>query len=550
VFLPLDPGTPAERVGFCCADAAVRHAITGTGDRGPLPAGVSVLAVPTGAPAPAEEPADLPPAGPADPAYLIYTSGSTGTPKGVLVGRAALANLVGWHLSALELTAADRSVLFASPAFDVSIGEIWPGLVAGASLHVPPEEARLVPDRLRDWLTEHRITVADLPTTLAEALLAMPDQPAFLRLLLTGGDRLTAAPRPGLPYALINAYGPTEATVTATWAEIGSSARLPGIGRPIPGLVARVLDGRLRPVPAGVPGELYLGGTGLALGYLNRPELTADRFGPDPYGRAGDRLYRTGDLVRRAADGSLEFLGRTDAQIKLRGYRIEPGEIAAALRRLPGIRQAHVAVLGAGGQASLVGYLVPEPGAPEPLGQAELRERLAATLPGYMVPSSYCWLETLPMTRNGKIDPARLPAPQLAEQPAGRAARRGTEQQLAEIWQQVLGVPRVGADDNFFDLGGHSLLLGRVHQRITAELRPDLPLITLFRYPTVAALARHLDAPAGTVRPADRDRPGSTQPNGRGAEPNGRADSSVGRADSSVGRAEGRDRLSRLRARR
>jgi amino acid adenylation domain-containing protein len=313
VFLPLDPGTPAERVGFCCADAAVRHAITSTGERGPLPAGVSVLAVPTAVLPTVEPAAVLPTVEPAAPAYLIYTSGSTGTPKGVLVSRAALANLVGWHLSALELTAADRSVLFASPAFDVSIGEIWPSLVAGASLQVPPEEARLVPDRLRDWLTEHRITVADLPTTLAEALLAMPAQPGFLRLLLTGGDRLTATPRPGLPYVLINAYGPTEATVTATWAEIGSGTelagiRLPGIGRPLPGLVARVLDGRLRPVPAGVPGELYLGGIGLALGYLNRPGLTADRFGPDPFGRAGDRLYRTGDLVRRAADGSLEFL--------------------------------------------------------------------------------------------------------------------------------------------------------------------------------------------------------------------------------------------------
>ena len=519
-FLPLDAGTPADRISFCCADAGVRAAISDRPWPAVLPAGVPVLtpAAPTG-----DSAAELPASQDGDPAYVIYTSGSTGQPKGVTISRAAMANLVGWHLEQFRLRPEDRVLLFASPAFDVSIGEIWPALAAGASLHVPDDEVRLVPARLRDWLGEHRITVADLPTTLAESLLAMPDPPPDLHLLLTGGDRLTAGKPAGTPYRVVNAYGPTEATVTATWAEVDGGPRLPGIGRPLPGVSAHVLDGRMRPVPSGIAGELYLGGAGLALGYLNRPGLTAESFVPAPFGRPGTRLYRTGDLARRGADGSLEFLGRTDAQIKLRGYRIEPGEVAAALRRVPGIAQAHVA-LGTppGGSRQLVGYLVPMPGttAPEP---AEVRRVLAAALPAYMVPTSYVWLDELPTTRSGKVDTSRLPAPQPAAESGSRPAAGAVESTLAGIWQDVLGLAEVGAEDNFFDLGGHSLLLGRVHQRITAEVRADLPLIALFQYPTIGALARYL-AGAGA---ADRT-----------AEP------------AMAARTEGRDRVSRLRGRR
>lgn len=528
VFLPLDPSTPRERIEFCCAEARVRWALT-DGQCPVVPAAVTALAVPRAGDTdadPGDPLPDAPPVHPGDPAYLIYTSGSTGVPKGVLVPHGALANLVDWQVEAFELCARDRTVLFASPAFDVSVGEIWPALASGASLHVPGEEVRLHAPRLHGWLAEHRITVADLPTTLAESLLGMPEAPASLRLLLTGGDRLNARARPDTPYTVINAYGPTEATVTATWAEVGSGSGLPGIGLPLPGVSAHVLDDRMRPAPAGIPGELYLGGIGLALGYLNRPDLTAECFVPDPFNRAGGRLYRTGDLVRRRADDSLEFLGRTDSQIKLRGYRIELGEVAAALRRLPGIEQAHVRAVGTHPESTrLVAYLVRAPGQATLPDQAELRRQLATALPAYMAPASYVWLDALPTTRNGKIDASRLPMPRPGDRPGSRPVTGGTEGRLAEIWRDVLALDQVGAEDNFFDLGGHSLLLGRVHQQITAGLRPDLPLIALFQYPTIGALARHLDG--------ERAEPAASAP-----------------ASAPAARSEGRERLSRMRARR
>ncbi|WP_162908036.1 non-ribosomal peptide synthetase [Allorhizocola rhizosphaerae] len=489
-FLPLDPGTPAARIALCCADAGVRHVVCDETLSSLAPPGVTALPGDyAGHPSPVE-------CGPHDLAYVIYTSGSTGRPKGVMVEHGALSNLVAWHTEAFALTPEDRITMVASPAFDASIGEIWPALAAGASLHAPDDEVRLTPPRLRNWLAQKAITVTDLPTPLTEALLALPPVQGRLRLMLTGGDRLTARPSATLGYPLVNTYGPTEATVMATIGTVGPEGDgLPDIGRAVAGVTAYVLDSRLHQVPVGVPGELYLGGACLARGYLGRPDLTAESFLPDPFGDGG-RIYRTGDRVRRRRDGTLEFLGRTDAQLKVRGFRIEPAEVAAWLIRHPRVAQAHVTAR----DLQLVAYLVPSGSRAD---ASELRAHLSAQLPPYMVPSAYVWLDHLPVTPHGKIDAARLPVAPPAPSTAA-APGSPTEQVIAGIWRDTLGLPSVGVHDNFFDLGGHSLLLGQVHQRIRQELAPELPMVMLFQYPTIAALAAHLD---GSRAPVERTTP-------------------------------------------
>lgn len=488
-FAAFDIDTPADRFALCCRDANARLAITAEAWRSLLPPGIDVLSTDSVLAVSIDDVTPRPVAI-HDLAYVIYTSGSTGAPKGVLVEHGALANLVDWHLEAFAISPADRVLQFASPAFDVSIGEMWPALTAGATLVIPDDSLRLVPARLAPWLDEHAITIADLPTRIVEEWISAATMPQQLRLLLTGGDRLTARPPAGTPYPLINAYGPSEATVTSTYSIVDcDGAALPDIGRPIRGTSACVFDARLRPVPPGLPGELFLGGSGIARGYLHQPELTAQRFVPDPRGTGG-RLYRTGDLVRRTASGSLEFLGRVDAQIKLRGYRIEPGEIAAVLRTDPTIIAAHVVVVA----GQLVAYLVTAPAAARP-DLADLRGRLTTALPSYMIPAAYVFLDdALPLTRSGKVDHRRLPAPPATRSSSALTLTGATQRALAELWCEVLRIDRVGPDDNFFDLGGHSLLLGKVHQQIRATMSPELPMIALFQYPTIASLARHLDA--------------------------------------------------------
>ncbi|MFL6199189.1 MAG: amino acid adenylation domain-containing protein [Thermoanaerobaculia bacterium] len=340
-YLPLDPSYPEDRLAFVARESGM-PALLVRGEGIPSWAGdtrVIRLDLPT--PAEPVEPAEP------DVAYVIYTSGSTGRPKGVQVPRAGLASLVRWHLKTYGVTADDRATLVASPAFDASVWEIWPYLAAGASLHIPDEETRLDPGRLLEWMAAEGITIAFLPTPLAEqAVEAQMPEGLRLRALLTGGDRLQRAPRRPLPFALINHYGPTECSVVATCAPVEPfSTRPPSIGRPIAGTRAYVVDARLDPVPIGTPGELLLGGAGLARGYLGRPDLTAERFVPDPFATGG-RLYRTGDLVRLLPDGELDFLGRVDTQVKLRGFRIELGEIESALLRHPEVREAAVALRG------------------------------------------------------------------------------------------------------------------------------------------------------------------------------------------------------------
>jgi amino acid adenylation domain-containing protein len=429
-------------------------------------------------------------------AYVIYTSGSTGQPKGVQVNHGNLLNLIYWHRRAYRITAHDRATQVTSPAFDATGWEIWPYLAAGASVYFPPEEVRVSPLMLRDWLLEHSITMTFLPTPLAENMLSL-DWPttAPLRYLLTGADTLRKYPPAGLPFTLVNNYGPTETTVVATYGVVlpeEHPTRFPSVGRPIDNTQLYVLDQHLQPVPLGVQGELYIGGAGVARGYLHRPELTSERFLPNPFSHDPNaRLYKTSDLVRYLPDGNLEFLGRLDHQVKIRGFRIELGEIETVLVQHPEVREAVVvAQENTAGYKRLVAYLVEVPSSV--LHSQELRNYLQKRLPDYMIPAAFVSLDSLPLTPSGKVDYRLLPEPpqersQLEQ--AFVAPHDPIEQAIEKIWAQVLGVEQISIHDNFFELGGHSLLATQVISRMCATFQVEMSLRELFEAPTIASLA-------------------------------------------------------------
>jgi amino acid adenylation domain-containing protein len=477
-YLPLDPAYPEERLAWILADSGASVLLT----QGPVPAVASVRVVLLEKDVPETEGApELPRVGLGHLAYVIYTSGSTGRPKGVEVEHRGLANLAAWHRRTYGITPAVRATRLAGPAFDASIWEVWPYLTAGASLHIPEEEAVLSPDLLAEWLVREGITHAFLPTPLAEAVLAEPwPADAPLAALLTGGDRLHRRPRPDHPFGLFNHYGPTESSVVTTWSRVEAEGDgVPAIGRPIDGIEVLLNEA----------GEILIGGVGLARGYRGRPDLTAERFVPSP---GGKRLYRTGDLARLLPSGELEFIGRSDFQVKVRGFRIELGEIEAVLRRHPAVREGVVLARdGEGVEKRLVGYVVAQATA------AELGAWLSRELPGYMVPASWIFLDVLPLTPNGKVDRAALPAPERAEEDAYVAPRTETEERLAAIFAEVLELSRVGARDDFFALGGHSLKVARVLSRVRRDLRVDLPPRDLFDHPTVEGLAQRVLATRG-----------------------------------------------------
>ena len=501
-FVSLDPGDPPERRKLLLEDCGARLLfVDEEWDREGVPGSVEAWtvrgALDRGGPEGGDRPVGLD-----HLAYVIYTSGSTGRPKGVEIPHRGLLNLVRWHLRAYGVTPADRATQLAGPGFDASVWELWPILAVGAAVAIPPAEIRADPARLGPWLAEQGVTISFLPTPVAEmALEEGRFQSSPLRVLLVGGDRLHQGPPPGLPFAVVNHYGPTEGSVVATAGAAGLGEPMPPIGRPIANTRAYVVGPALWPVPAGVRGELWIGGDGLARGYLGKPDLTAERFVPDPFGgEPGARLYRTGDAVRWLPDGRLDFLGRVDQQVKVRGVRVELGEVEAAIGRWAGVREVVASVReDAAGERRLVAWVAPDPGNPQ--AAEELRSFLRRTLPEAMVPSAVVFLDAMPLTPNGKVDRRALPEPGLAEGRGLRAAppRDELELELAAVWEEVLGCP-VGIDEGFFALGGHSLLAIRLLGRIEQRFGQRLPLSGLLEHPTVAQLARLLRRSGPLVR--------------------------------------------------
>ncbi|WP_376794689.1 amino acid adenylation domain-containing protein [Thermogemmatispora sp.] len=526
-YLPLDPSYPRERVRFMLADAQAPILVTSAclarrlelEQASSLPLQRLVLLDQDAAQLAEQPTAEIEeePATAADLAYVIYTSGSTGRPKGVEITHDSLLNLIFWHQRAFSVSAADRASQVTSPAFDATGWEIWPYLTCGATLYLPSDELRLSAPALRDWLIEQAITIAFLPTPLAEQViqLSWPRQTA-LRFLLTGADTLHRYPRPDLPFTLVNNYGPTEATVVATSGPVPATSEPPteppSIGWAIDNTSLYILDEAQQPVPWGAIGELYIGGQGIARGYRGRPELTAERFLPDPFaGQPGARMYRTGDQARFLADGQVAFLGRLDNQVKIRGYRIELDEIATLLNQQPGISASVViAREQQSGEKQLVAYVVTSPqGQPTP---SQLRASLAEQLPEYMLPALFVRMEALPLTAHGKIDRTALPSPEEAEllseapetsrsdgasttppEDEETAPANAIEQQVAEVVCSLLGRPTIDVNANFFMLGGHSLLGAQLILRLTELFGVQISLHTLFTAPTVRQLANRIE---------------------------------------------------------
>ncbi|MEV4318106.1 amino acid adenylation domain-containing protein [Actinocrispum sp. NPDC049592] len=510
VYVPVDVSYPVERVRFMLADTEPVAVITTAGLAPPdvralvlgSPAVEAELAALADAPIAAAERRNV--VAPGDVAYLIYTSGSTGRPKGVAVTHRGLANLAAFEHRDVIAPAARRAGrrlragLVAALSFDGSWDMVL-CLVAGHELHVLQDDVRRDMQALVGYVREHGVDLLEVTPSYAEQLIAEgllgPGGPS---LLFLGGEAMG----PGLWERLRqdervtawNFYGPTECTVDSVIATVTGDR--PVIGRPVPGTRAYLLDEWLRPVPVGVPGALYLGGTQVAQGYWRRPGLTSERFVADPFGLAGERMYRTGDVARWTRDGELEFLGRADDQVKVRGFRIEPGEIAAVLAESPLVGQAAVVV----NDDRLVAYLVPANGSAD---VEELRRHATTRLPGYMVPSAFVVLDALPLSPNGKLDRKALPDPAGSHAPTGRGPRDHREEVLCGLFAELLGRGPIGIDDDFFALGGHSMLVTKLVNRIRSDLGAEVTVKTVFQAPTVAGLGERLTT-ARAARPALR----------------------------------------------
>jgi amino acid adenylation domain-containing protein len=509
-WVPLDPAWPAARLGFILADSGAALVITGAAAAARLPAGTAArpvilddppvaAALAGDAPAPAPGGPGCPP--PGQLAYVIYTSGSTGTPKGVQVGHGALVNYVARCPAAYPGLGGD-TLLHAPATFDAAVTVLWGALAAGGRVHIAALDEDLPGAAGREGTGPYafvKLTPGLLPALAAIGGICAPGGQ-----LMTGGDAVPPAAvrhwRAAHPaMTVINHYGPTEATVGCADYQARPGAALPPgpvpAGRPVWNTAARVLDDQLRPVPAGIPGELYVGGAQLARGYAGRPALTAGRFIADPLAADGSRMYATGDRARWRPGGLLELLGRADGQVKIRGHRIEPAEVEAVLAAHPAIAAAAVAADGDGPGRRLAAWLVPGPAAQVPAADA-LRAFAARQLPGHMIPAVFTTLDALPVTPHGKLDRAALPAP-AATRP-GLAVpytppATPAEELLAAIWAAALHLDRPGTRDSFFDLGGHSLLATQVISRIRTTFSTDIPLAALFDHPTITELAAFIE---------------------------------------------------------
>jgi amino acid adenylation domain-containing protein len=511
-YVPLDSDYPVRRLEFMLRDTQLRVLITDAQIAQTLPAGDWHVLIMDEAQASAPTSPQSAPAlsvGANNLAYVIYTSGSTGQPKAVQITHGGLLNLIYWHRRAFSVTPSDRASQVASFGFDAAVWEIWPYLTAGASVIFADDATRGTARNLRDWLLTERITIGFVPTPMAESLMGL-DWPAKtpLRALLTGADTLRRYPTGNLPFSLINNYGPTECTVVATSGEVSPEDRpdrQPTIGRPIDNVQTYILNDDLKHVPVGAIGELCIGGAGLARGYLNRPEQEAEAFVLNPYSNSpNDRLYRTGDLTRYLPDGQIAFVGRKDEQVKIRGYRIEPNEIVSLLNQYPGVQTSVVvARTDNGDDKRLVAYLI---SSNPQLTRGALQEHLRAQLPDYMVPPVFVRLDSLPLKSSGKVDYAALPAPTSLNTIADEvylSPRTPVEQQIASILAELLGVEKVGVNDNFFFLGGHSLLGTQLIARVRNIFGIELPLRMVFDSPTAAELSFEIERILTTQISAD-----------------------------------------------
>lgn len=499
-YLPLETKTPSRRLQTMLRDARVSVVLTNSKVLESLePSGTKFVALDRKA---AEigvcsSKAPLIAVSGEQLAYVIFTSGSTGTPKAVAIGHGSLMNLCRWHNQAFGVTPADRATLLASIGFDAAVWELWPYLIAGASVHVVDEEKRTHSEQLRDWLVREKITISFAPTALAEQLLKLVwPKPASLRFLLTGADTLRHYPPADLPFTLVNNYGPTECAVVATSGAVPAektSLRLPAVGRAIENAEIYILDSKMQQVPTGCVGEICIGGAGLAKGYLNDPALTAARFVAHPF-RTGAKIYRTGDLGYSLPDGQIAFQGRADDQVKVNGYRIELNEVGSVLNAHTAIRESViVARENDRGEKQLVAYIVPLAACPT---VSQLREFLARELPDYMLPATFVRLTCLPLATSGKVDRAALPAPndenRLREE-LFLGPRSDTEQGVAAVVASLLGLKQVGLNDNFFYLGGNSLFGTQLIASLRNRFNVEVSLLRLFDHPTVAELAAEVE---------------------------------------------------------